>query len=347
MARIVSTATAVPEHLVYQQTARTEMAGVCEDHPHLRRLLPLFDRTGVESRHFVHPPAWYAEAHTFEERNDEYVTHGVELAVRVASDCLGGARVDPGDIDQIYFVTTTGLATPSIDALLAGRLGLRPDVRRFPIFGLGCAAGAGGLARAADAVAPGERALVVSLELCSLVFSPTADTPTDLVGAALFGDGAAAALVCGDEVATTGPAVRLSRSHLFADAQDLMGWRFTDNGMRLVLSRDIPTFVAARVRPVVEQFLADAGLTPDGLAHHVLHPGGPKVMATYRSAFGFSEEAVGAARDSMRRFGNLSSAAVLFMLHDVMTSGRPRPDDTGLVMALGPGFAAEMLALSW
>ena len=347
MARIVSTATAVPEHQCDQQTARAEMARVCEGHPHLGRLLPVFDRTGVETRHFVHPPRWYAEERTFEERNGEYVTHGLELAGRVARDCLGAAQVDPADIDQIYFVTTTGLATPSIDALLAGRLGLRPDIRRFPIFGLGCAAGAGGLARAADAVAPAERALVVSLELCSLVFSPRADTPTDLVGAALFGDGAAAALVCGDDVATTGPAVRLSRSHLFADAKELMGWRFTDKGMRLVLSRNIPRFLAARVKPVVDEFLADAGLTREGLAHHVLHPGGPAVMATYRSAFGFSEEAVGAARDSMRRFGNLSSAAVLFMLHDVMTSGRPQPDDTGLVMALGPGFAVEMLALSW
>ena len=309
----------------------------------------MFDRCGVETRHFVHPPRWYAEERTFEERNREYLAHGLELAAGVASDCLTAARVDPSEVDHVYFVTTTGLATPSIDALLAGRLGMRPDVRRSPLFGLGCAAGAGGLARAADTVAatPTDRALVVSLELCSLVFSPRVDTPTDLVGAALFGDGAAAALVCGEEVATAGPTVRLSRSHLFAEAADLMGWRFTDNGMRLVLSRDIPSFVAASVEPVVARFLGDAGLTPDGLTHHVLHPGGPAVMATYRSAFGFSEEAVAAARNSMRRFGNLSSAAVLFMLHDVITSGRARPGDTGLVLALGPGFAVEMLALSW
>jgi alkylresorcinol/alkylpyrone synthase len=350
MPRIVATATAVPEHRCDQATAREEMARVCRGNRELERLLPVFDRAGVDTRYLVHPPRWYADGRSFEERNREYVLHGLELAERAARDCLAAAGVSARAVTHVFFVTTTGLATPSLDARLAARLALGPGVRRSPLFGLGCAGGAGALVRAADVLggsANGELALVVSLELCSLVFSPQARKPTDLVGAALFGDGAAAALLARDGAAEAGPAVRSARSHLFAAAPDLMGWDFTSDGMRLVLSREIPQFVAACVTPVVNQFLADGGFRLPEIAHYILHPGGPKVMATYRSAFGLSEEALDIARRTMRRYGNLSSAAVLFMLHGLLESGRARPGDQALMLALGPGFAAEMLVLEW
>ena len=325
------------------------MAGVCRGNRAMERLLPMFDRTGVETRYFAKPLEWYAEGPGFEARNDAYGETGLDLAERAARSCLDRSGVDADQIDHLFFVTTTGLTTPSLDTRLASRLGCRADVRRLPLFGLGCAGGAGALIRAADTLRayPGQRALVLSVELCSLVFSATARTSTDMVGVALFGDGVAAVLLAGDDTSADGPLVVETRTHQFQQAPDLMGWRFTGDGMRLILSRHVPEFVATQVKPVVERFLEDQQVSLGDLQHHVLHPGGAKVMATYRSAFGFDEGALDLARAAMRRYGNQSSASVLFMLHDLVASGRPERGDTGLLMALGPGFAAEMLTLAW
>ena len=325
------------------------MAGVCRGNRSLERLLPVFDRTGVDSRYFVRPLAWYAAGPSFEERNDVYAECAVDLGGQAVRACLDQAGVTPDQVDHFFFVTTTGLTTPSVDARLVPALGMRPDVRRLPLFGLGCAGGAGALIRATDALraAPTGRAVVLSVELCSLVFSPSAESATDLVGVALFGDGAAAVLLSGDDVRGDGPQVVDTRTHLFGEVPHLMGWRFTGDGMRLILSRDVPSFVAAGVKPVVEQFLAAQGVGLDDLRHHLLHPGGAKVMATYRSALGFDDTAVDGARAAMRKYGNQSSASVLFMLSDLARSGRPVADDLGFMIALGPGFAAEMLTLRW
>ncbi|MEQ1575535.1 MAG: 3-oxoacyl-[acyl-carrier-protein] synthase III C-terminal domain-containing protein [Vicinamibacterales bacterium] len=341
-------ATAVPPHRLDQAHARVEMARLAQGHPDIERLVPVFDRSGVETRYLVHPPEWYLEPRGFEERNRQYVARGLELAEQAARSCLAAASTRAEDIDHLFFVTTTGLATPSLDALLAARLGMRPTVRRWPLFGLGCAGGAGALTRARDVLAnsPTSRALVVSVEICSLVFSRHAMTATDLVGVALFGDGAAAVLLAGDDHGTDGINILGARTRLFPEAQHLMGWNFTSDGMRLVLSRDIPAFVSTQAAPEVQDFLAGHDTSVGDVTHYVLHPGGPKVMSTYRSAFGLPEEAVRVARESMRRFGNLSSASVLFMLSDIMSS-RPAPGDTGLMLALGPGFACEMLLLRW
>ena len=225
----------------------------------MERLLPVFERTGVETRYFAQPLDWYADGPTFESRNLAFAECGVDLTTRAARTCLDRAGVQPADVDHVFCVTTTGLMTPSLDARLVATLGLREDVRRLPLFGLGCAGGAGALVRAADILrgSPSQRALVVSLELCSLVFSPVARTATDLVGTALFGDGAAAALLEGDEVGHVGPEIGLTRTHLFLGAPDLMGWNFTSDGMRLILSREVPEFVASDVQPVVERFMHD------------------------------------------------------------------------------------------
>ena len=349
MPRILALATALPPHRVTQAETRDAMARICRGNRAMERLLPVFDRTGVETRHLARPLDWYTEGPSFERRNDAYAECGLDLAERATRTCLRTAGVNPDQIDHLFFVTTTGLTTPSLDARLAVRLGLRADVRRFPLFGLGCAGGAGALIRAADILRayPGQRALVLSVELCSLVFSPLATTSTDLIGAALFGDGGAAVLMAGDDAAGSGPAVVATRTHLFREAPDLMGWRFTGDGMRLILSRAVPGFVATDVRPVVERFLADQRVTLSEVRHHLLHPGGAKVMASYRSAFGFDDQALAHARDAMRRYGNQSSASVLFMLHDLVASGSCHTGDLGLMVALGPGFAAEMLTLAW
>jgi len=349
MPRISAVATALPPRCFPQAAVRDEMGRVCRGNRALERLLPVFDRTGVETRYFVRPLDWYTGGPSFEERNGAYAECAVELGAEAISTCLERAGVAADDVDYLFFVTTTGLATPSVDARLARRLGMRPDLRRAPLFGLGCAGGAGALIRATDVLraAPGGRALVLSVELCSLVFSPSAGQTTDLIGVALFGDGAAAVLLSGDDLAGDGPVVSSTRSHLFHEAPDLMGWRFTGDGMRLILSREVPPFVATGVKPVVERFLSDAGIGLDALRHHLLHPGGAKVMATYRDAFGFDEGALDHARRAMRRYGNQSSASVLFMLNDLLDSGVPDAGDLGLMVALGPGFAAEMLTLAW
>lgn len=349
MPRIVSVATALPPHRCTQADTREAMARVCSGDRAMERLLPVFDRTGVETRYFVQPLEWYAQGQTFETRNRVFAEAGLALASRAVLACLDDSGVEPEAIDQIFCVTTTGLMTPSLDARLVAALGLRSDVRRLPLFGLGCAGGAGALIRASDTLQafPTQRALVVSLELCSLVFSPIARTSTDLIGTALFGDGAAAVLLDGDAIHTPGLAIRNTRTHLFPERPDLMGWDFTSDGMRLILSRDVPSFVQSGVKPVVEKFLDDQGLRVSDLHHLVLHPGGAKVMATYRSAFGLSEDRLENARGAMRRYGNQSSASVLFMLSDLLASGRPVAGDLGLIIALGPGFAAEMLTVSW
>ena len=326
------------------------MAYLCRENPHLTKLVSVFDRSGVEARHLIHPPDWYVEERTFEERNREYAARGIELLEQAARTCLERSSTTADEIDHLFFVTTTGLATPSLDALLAARLGMRLNVRRSPLFGLGCAGGAGALVRANDVLrqAPKEKALVVSLEICSLVFSTRAKTATDVVGVALFGDGAAAALLGGDDHRIDGCAtVAQTATRLFPEAQHLMGWNFTGDGMRLILSRDVPTFVTERLAPVVREFLGGANTSVDALDHYLLHPGGPKVMETYLSTFALPEEAVSIARECMREYGNLSSAAVLFMLNDLVVSGRPKSGDTGLMIALGPGFACEMLMLRW
>jgi len=349
MPKILALSTAIPPHRMDQAFARREMARLCEGQPHLERLIPVFDRTGVDTRHLVHEPEWYLESRSFEARNEEYAAKALELSQKAVRSCLAQSGTTPDEIDHIFVVTTTGLTTPSLDAMLASCLGLRADVRRSPLFGLGCAGGAGALIRACDVLSsrPGDKALVVSVELGSLIFSKQAQTATDLVGVALFGDGAAAALLGGDD--TDGPGIRIAhtRTHLFKDSRHLMGWRFTGDGMRLVLSRDIPSLVGSCVAPVVQDFLKDAGLSFANIRHHILHPGGAKVMSTYRSAFGLSEDALSIARECMRQFGNLSSAAVLVMLSNLVASGAPRSGDNGLMLALGPGFAAEMLAIVW
>ncbi len=339
----------MPAHVVTQAEARAACEEAYAGQEDLLRLLRVFDRSGVERRHFAFPIPYYLEERSFEERNADWIEQGTALAERAARGCLERAGVRPEEVDLLYFVTTTGLATPSLDALLVPRLGLRRDVRRFPLFGLGCAGGAGGLLRASEALKarPKHRALVVSVELCGQVFSRQAATPVDVVGAALFGDGAAAALVAGDEAAGQGPRFLASQAVLFDGTQDLMGWDFTSDGLRLVLSEKVTDFVRTRLRPAVDQFLGSAALTIRNLDFWALHPGGRRVLEAYREAFGASEKTLEWTTRSLSSVGNLSSASVLFVLRDILERGNARPGDKALVLALGPGFAAEMSVLVW
>ena len=344
---IESVATALPGHVITQDDARAEYERLFAGNPAVLRLLRVFD-SGVKTRHLAFPREYYLAKRSFDERNADYVEQGTALAERAARACLEKAGVAPDSVDHLFFVTTTGLATPSIDALLAPRLGLRTDARRWPLFGLGCAGGAGALIRAAETLRgrPEQRALVVSVELCGQVFLPDATNPTDVIGTALFGDGAAAVLLGGDGVLGPGPRIEATRTELFDGTRHIMGWDFTSDGMRLVLSKDVVDLVKHRLRPVVECALRSAGLDLAGVDRFLFHPGGRRIIDTYRDTFGCSEDDLAFTRGSLARVGNLSSASVLFILGDVLEAG-PAPGEKGLLVALGPGFAAEMLVLGW
>ncbi|MFQ5551613.1 MAG: type III polyketide synthase [Gemmatimonadales bacterium] len=347
MSHILSIATAVPEHCYSQVQLKDNATRIYDGQRGLERLLAVFETAGVQQRHLAFPLSYYTSGKSFDERNADYTTKSLELLEQATGEALEKANVNCEQIDHIFCVTTTGLATPSLEALLVHRMGFRSDVRRSPLFGIGCAGGVAALARAAEYLKafPNQHVLVLAVELCGQVFSPRALTPTDLIGAALFSDGAAAVVMGGEEAARGGPRILFSRTNLFPDTQDLMGWDFTANGMRLRLSRKVPQIVLQYVKPAVERFVAECAMSSSDIRHWVLHPGGPRVMEAYREAFGISHETLAPARDCLRDFGNLSSAATLFVLESV--AERASVGDRGLMVALGPGFAAEMILLRW
>lgn len=340
MASIRSIATALPPHRMTQTRAAEIARQVHAGREDLLKLMRVFSSSGVEERHLAFPAEYYATPRSFDDRNRDYIDQALALSEKAAKACLEKAGVKPRDIDHLQLVTTTGLATPSLDALLVTRLGLRPDVRRWPLFGLGCAGGAGALTRACDVTGT---SLVIAVELCGQVFSAKAQAPTDIIGAALFGDGAAAALVG----VGNGPRITARRTVLYEGTRHLMGWSFTGDGMRLLLSKEVTDFIGEQLKPVIAAFLKDNALAQKDITHWVLHPGGRRIIETYHSAFGLSEKDLRWTRNSLAKIGNLSSASILFILSDILESRTPKPGDRGLMCALGPGFASELLLLEW
>jgi len=349
MAQIESMATALPPHVVPQSVARAAYSLLFARTPGASRLKDLFDHSGVERRHFSFPPTYYLSGKSFDRRNDDWVEKGLELSEKAARACLERAGVEPGQIDHLILATTTGLATPSLDALLVPRLGLRPGVRRWPLFGLGCAGGAGALVRADEVLRghPDQRALVISVELCGQNFTPKATDPVDAVGGALFGDGSAAVLVAGEGAGAPGPRVAATGSVLFEDSKHIMGWRFTSDGMRLVLSKEVTALVRKKFRPVAEEFLAANQLGLGDITHWILHPGGRAIIEAYEGALGLADGALSWARSSLAKVGNLSSASVLFVLEDVLQGASLKEGDRAFLAAPGPGFGVEMMVLAW
>lgn len=346
MSTIGAVATAVPAHRVPQSEAREFAEALFEGaFSDIGRLLSVFDHAHIESRHFAAPPEWFRRDHSFAEKNELYVAVAEDLAERAASECLRRAGLTPEHVDHLIFVSTTGLATPSIDARLVNRMKLRRNVRRTPIWGLGCAGGAAGLSRAHEYTRafPAHRALVIAVELCGLTFQRNDLSKSNLIAVSLFGDGAAAVLVCGDETESSGPTIVATRSNLWYDSLDVMGWKIDDGGLKVLFSRDIPAIVRKAVLPNLLEFLEPAGLELGAIRHVIAHPGGAKVMDAYTEVFGLRNGQMDHARAVLRRYGNMSSPTVLFVLNEFLRAGDIGASDYGVITALGPGFSSELL----
>ncbi|MBZ5494918.1 MAG: type III polyketide synthase [Acidobacteriia bacterium] len=348
MSVITSVGTAVPGHRVGQDVAQRLCRALFRDaFADIDRLLPVFDNALIGNRYFSAPLEWFESEHSLAEKNRLYIETALEVGNAAISTCLERAGLGPEDIDHLFFVSTTGLATPSMDARLINILRLRPDIRRTPIWGLGCAGGVAGLSRAYEYTQafPRERALVLALELCGLTFQRNDLSKSNLVATSLFADGAAAVLVSGSETAGVGPRILSSRSTLWYDSLDVMGWDVNDQGLKVLFSRDIPAIVRSLVLPAITAFLATRGIAVHELRHIVAHPGGAKVIEAYEQILGLENGRMKRARDVLSRYGNMSSPTVLFVLEDFLQAGAIHPGEYGLVTALGPGFSSEMILI--
>ena len=350
MPRIVSIGTAVPPHRIEQEAARTVARHLFSDAlERLDALIKVFDRAGVESRYSAAPLDWFNASHSFSEKNNLYIEVAQALCAEAVLDCLGMQGLSPKDIDHLIVVSTTGIATPSLDALLINQLDMRDDVLRTPIWGMGCAGGIAALARAVEfaKARPDSRIVVVAVELCTLTLMRNDFSKQNLIATALFGDGAAAVLVAGDDQDGAGPAVVGHTVTTWPDTLDVMGWDFTDGGFRVVLSKAIPMIVRDHIGQMVATFLDRLDLPRDSVAHYITHPGGPKVIEAYKQALTLTDEQVQHTWDVLRTYGNMSSPTVLFIMKRFLEQLKDQQEEYGLATAMGPGFTAEMLLLKW
>jgi alkylresorcinol/alkylpyrone synthase len=347
---IVSVASAFPEHR-YPQRAITdkvqELWVGSYDSPDL--VERFHSRTGVEYRHFAMPLSRYEQMSGWSDANRAWIEVGQELGERALDAALHRAGMSRRDLDAIYLVSITGISSPSLDAKLINRMGLRSDIKRTPIFGLGCVGGATVLTRAADYVRayPEQRVAVLAVELCSLTVQLKDYSTANVIATGLFADGAAAAIVAGRRGPLAGPTIVATRSIFYPGTEEIMGWDISEKGFSLALSPKLPELISSHLAGDVEGFLRDQGLGREQVENWVIHPGGPKIVTTIAQALGLSGHDTEASLECLRRAGNLSGASVLLVLEEVVMNRHPAPGSYGLLLAMGPGFSSELILLRW
>ncbi|HEX3711717.1 MAG TPA: 3-oxoacyl-[acyl-carrier-protein] synthase III C-terminal domain-containing protein [Trebonia sp.] len=372
MSRIRAVRSAFPAHRYPQHELAEAVAAIADSAGGLRpaqRLLldRLHANAEVATRHTALPIGEYAGAGGLlgpgngrpgaARANDRYIGEATALGERALRTALDRSGVAAADLDLLIVTSVTGVAVPSLDALLIPRLGLRPDIKRLPVFGLGCVAGAAGLARLHDYLLawPGQAAALIAVELCSLTLPSNEVTTADLVASALFGDGAAALVAVGEQAAVRPatprpgrtPRVVATRSEVYPDSTDTLGWRLAAYGFRIVLTAELAEVVERRLGGSVTAFLGDQGLTVDDISSWICHPGGPKVLDAAQRALKLPDSALAASRRSLSEAGNMSSVSVLHILELTIDEHAPAPGSFGLMIGLGPGVSAELLLLRW
>jgi alkylresorcinol/alkylpyrone synthase len=348
--RIVGAGSAFPAHVYEQHEITNALKKQWEGRlPRTEVLDRLHYRCGVEKRHLVLPLEAYEAVRSFGHANDLWVEAAQTLGRDAICRAITPAGLMPVDINALYFVSVTGVASPSIDARLVNRMNLSPNVKRNPLFGLGCVAGAAGLARAADYVRafPDQVAVVLSVELCSLTWQRDDLSMANLISAGLFGDGAAAVVVAGRDAGLEGPEIVATRSVLYPNTQDVMGWNISEDGFKIVLSPDVPAVIKENLAGDVDAFLKEFDLNRSDIASWIIHTGGPKVLEAVADSLALSDSDLELSWESLREVGNLSSASVLVVLEQVLKRKRGEPGTYSVLAAMGPGFCSELLLLRW
>ncbi len=316
--------------------------------PEVVRMLSAFDNTEIITRNLCKSLDYYSQVHTFQEQNLEYIRLSLEYSVQAIEECIITAQISKEDITDIIFVSTTGLATPSLDALIINKMKLNQYVNRMSIFGLGCGGGVSGYAKACTLAKANADAVVlfVTVELCSLTFLRNDFTKSNFIGASLFSDGIAACLIVGDNFANKAKSkisFLANESKLYFDSLDIMGWNFTDSGFKVLFSSGIPNIIANNVKYDVSSFLAKNNLVISDIQNFIFHPGGKKVLTAYEEALGVKGDFLKTTREVMNNYGNMSSATVLYVLERFFT--QDFEEGYGLMMSMGPGFSCEMVLL--
>jgi len=348
--QIASAASAFPKHYYSQKFLLEKLQEYWGERLRNPLMLARLHRNvSVEGRHLALPYDKYYELKTWGCANDAWIQAAAELGEQALCRALHHAGVEPSRLGALFFTSVTGISSPSIDALLINRMGLPASIKRIPIFGLGCVAGAAGIARAADYVRayPSQAAALVSVELCSLTIQREDLSVANLISSGLFGDGSAAVVVTGDQLGAMGPEIVATRSVFYPETEHMMGWKISERGFRIVLSPEVPILIRENLGGNMDAFLADHGLKRGDIGSWVLHTGGPKVLEATADALALHDGQLDASWDCLKKVGNLSSASVLVVLEDVMRNRRPEPGTWGILAAMGPGFCSELVLLKW
>lgn len=354
-ARIVGVSSHFPEECVEQPRITDLINRKWQNSDVQTALIEKFHRSSrVNARHMAMAFDAYQAKTTFAERNDAYIRVGLDISEKAVTHLLSNAKVEANDIAQIIFTTVTGLAVPSMDARLMNRLPFSPNTKRVPLFGLGCVAGAAGIARAADYLKghPDELVLLIALELCSLTFQDDDVSMANIVSSGLFGDGCAAVLLAGCRrvdtfSATAAPKIVDSCSFFFPDSERVMGFDFNEKGFKIVLSGDVPQIAQRYLPDCVNQMLSKHHLHRNDVAAWIAHPGGPRVLEALTAGLNLLPDALAFSYESLAEVGNLSSASVLLVLEKTLTHKKFRAGDYAVLLAMGPAFCAEVVLLKW